>query len=138
MSLDYNLTEVNRSEWPDGGVDLYNFCVMMLLCGVGSLKKQKDLDNLHFRAFALDKIREFGWERCGLIDLIPKMKGISTNCTDYNDGKFQKKLIETAKMAFEDERRAKVKREFAAEEEKKQEQIAEIIRLIKPELDPVE
>lgn len=112
MSLDYNLTLVDREKWPEGGIDLYNFCMMMLLCGVGGLKKQKDLDNLHFRAFALDKLRDFGWERCGLIDLIPKMRGISTNCTDYNDGRFMKKLMETAKAAFEDERRIKARRDF--------------------------
>jgi hypothetical protein len=116
MSLDYNLTEVNRELWPDGGIDLFNFCVMQMLCGVGSLKKDKDLETLHFRAFALDRVRDFGWERCGLIALIPKMRGITTNVGDYNDGKFQKKLIEAAKQAFEDEKRFKARKDFEEKE----------------------
>ena len=117
MSLDYNLTEVNRELWPDGGVPLFNFCVMMMLCGVGDLKDDKKVETLRFRSFLLDRVRpDWGWKEEGLFELIPLMKGIRTNVSTYNDGKFMKEVIRLGKDGYDTLKRYEARKNFEEKE----------------------
>ena len=110
MSLDYNLTKVDREKWPDGGVNLFEFCCMMMLCGVNELKDEKSMETLKFRSFILDRVRDFGWEQNGIRALIPLMLGIRTNVTTHNDGKFMKEVIRLGRNAYDDAKEADVRR----------------------------
>ena len=99
MSLDYDLTQVNRDAWPDGGLPLFDFCMMMLVCGVGQLKTDADMERLKNRAMIIDSFKNFGWYHPNkeegqqdMIDLIPLMKGIRTNVSNYSRKEFFDRL----------------------------------------------
>lgn len=95
MSLDYDISKVNRDNWPDGGVPLFDFCFMMMLTGVNELRTDEDCAKLHKRAITLDSLKHFGWfhpdrksDQYDMVSLIPLMKGIKTNVTRYPTSKF--------------------------------------------------
>ena len=101
MSLDWNTSQVDRSKWPDGGLPLFDFCTMMMLCGVGSLKTDEDLTRLKKRALVMESIMDFGWKHHNktetqhdMIDLIPLMKGLRINVSNESITWFVKRLKE--------------------------------------------
>jgi hypothetical protein len=101
MSLDYDTSKVNRDAWPDGGIPLFEFCVMMMICGVGHLKTDEDVKRLTKRALVVDALKNFDWrarnkaaDEKDMIDLIPLMKGIRTNVGNETFAWFAKRLKE--------------------------------------------
>ena len=112
MSLDYDLTQVDREKWPDGGIPLYDFCLMMMFTGINNLRKPGNDKKLEERAFMLDRVKNFGWYRADkkadeidLIGLIPLMKGIQTNVTPYDERKWHTEFIRFSKLEYEDHKR---------------------------------
>lgn len=101
MALHYDLTDVDRSKWPDGGIPLFDFCTMMMVTGVGKIKTDADEQKLRTRALTMDSLKDFGWkhhnkkeDQMDLIDLIPLLRGIHTNIGDESTAWFVKRLKE--------------------------------------------
>ena len=101
MALHYDLTNVDRSKWPESGIPLYDFCVMMMVTGVGHLKTDADMEKMRTRALLMDSIKCFGWRyhnklegQLDMIDLIPLCKGITTNVSNETTAWFVKRLKE--------------------------------------------